>query len=122
MGSMGGAALIAGHPDRATVTLLRSAAPVQNERGVYEAQSPAESSLVVMMHPLSAESQALRREANRVEATIEIYSTSELFVARGSVAADRIRRGSKTYTIVDVDEQAAGDVWLAFAVLEEPTS
>ncbi len=115
-------AMIMGHRDRETATLIRAAAPVKNASGVYEAATPAESQITLVTHPVSPETADKVPEADRATALIEIYSTQVLFVARDSQAADRIRRADgKTYRVATVDEQKQG-VWLAFAALEEPTA
>lgn len=117
---MNGAAIILGNPDRETVTLIRTDAPEQNERGVFEPATPVESSLVVVTHPITGEDAEHLPEAARVTATIEIYAAEVLYVTRESQDADRIRRSDgKTYRVIKVDEQKGG-AWLAYAVLEEP--
>jgi hypothetical protein len=117
---MGAAAMIAGHPDRVTVTLLRAPAPLQNESGVFEAQDATPSSISVVLHPLDGERLEQVPEADRVESMIELYATEALYVTRGSRSADRVVYESETYRVVHVDPQRAGGVWLAYASLEEP--
>lgn len=120
---MDGAALIATNSDAETATLVRAVAPVLDATsGVFEDQAAAETSIVVVTHPITGEDAQELPEASRATATIEIYATQVLYIARGSQAADKIRRADgRTYRVVKVDEQKGG-IWLAYAHLEEPNA
>lgn len=105
------------------VEVLRGLPPQQNEYGGWEKASAQKRFTLqeATIHTLSGRALENFPEADRNTELVEVYTKERLHAADDGQAADRLCWHDRVYRVVKAfNERQAGNVYLAYAALEEP--